>query len=163
MHVNPYLAAILQYEGSAIYSTEHQWKCWYYLSLLISVGLPYPGLHGCLPKANMGADLWLQECLALGKQGQSYVDPACIVGLPYPGLHGCLPMANTGANLWLQGCLTLGKQGWSYHAGHVVADVLGIRCISTTAQCIWTKWPSASGPQLVTSCIREEQPQTAIK
>ncbi len=69
--------------------------------------------------------------------------PAYIVGLPYPGLHRCLPKADMGTDIWLQGCLALGKQGRSYHAGPVVTDVLGIRCISSTAECMWTKWPSA--------------------
>ncbi len=35
------------------------------------VGMLYPGLQGCQPKANMGANLWLQGCLALGIQGRS--------------------------------------------------------------------------------------------
>ena len=134
--MNSDLADMLQYEGSCHRFDRTPVETLVLLVPASIVGLPYPGLHGCLPKANMGADLWLQGCLALGKQGRSYVDPACIVGLPYPGLHGCLPMANTGANLWLQGCLALGIQGRSYHAGHVVAYALDIRCISTTAKCM---------------------------
>ncbi len=122
----------------AIHWTDHRWKRWSYLTLLI-VGLLYSQLQECLPKANMGANLWLQGCLALGWQG-----------LLYSQLQECLPKANTGANLWLQGCLALGKQGRSYRASHVVAYVLALRCISTLAKCMWTcyRWTASSDSKL---------------